>query len=103
LGLATKVLQERHSADIPLSALDAVTLLQWRFGKFPAIGFQVLDNRFGNLKAAFLNHSLSEAGDLHFFEGDSDIEDELLIKCQSGHDGPSDRIAKGFEPVTYFV
>jgi hypothetical protein len=34
---------------------------------------------FGNLEPAFLNYGLPKAWDLHFFEGDCDIEDELFI------------------------
>jgi hypothetical protein len=60
--------------------------LQWCFLKTPSVVFQVVNDGLGDLEAAFLNHSLPKAGDLHFFEGDRNIEDELLIKCQSGHD-----------------
>jgi len=32
---------------------------------------------------------MGEAGDLYFLESHCDIKDELLIKCQSRHDGTS--------------
>jgi hypothetical protein len=42
-------------------------LLQCAFGKFPAAGFQVLDNRFSDFEPTFLDHTLPEAGNFHLF------------------------------------
>jgi hypothetical protein len=55
----------------------------------------MVDDCFGDLKAAFLNDTFPKAGNFHFLKGDGDIEDELLIKCQSGHDRfPYARLAR---------
>lgn len=56
------------------------------FLKIPNGWLSKLDNRFGNLEATFLDDTLSETGDFRPFSSYGDIENELLIKCQSGHE-----------------
>jgi hypothetical protein len=68
--------------------------LQWRLRKSPAVPFQVLNDGLGDLEAAFFNYALAETRDLHFLQGDGDIEDQLLIKRESPYRGTSARVPK---------